>query len=67
MSDLLWCCETFDWQGGDERRFIFARTREAREHAGVRSARSNDVWLPEHSETRGTVIGPLIGPATFAL
>ena len=44
VSDLLWCGETFDWHGGDERRFIFICTGEAREHTGVRRARSNYVY-----------------------
>src|ERR1700694_3636609 len=44
MSDLLWCCETFDWHGGDERRFIFICVGEACEHTRIRSARSDYVY-----------------------
>jgi hypothetical protein len=35
VSDLLWSCETLDWHGGDERRFIYICTGEAREHFGA--------------------------------
>src|SRR5712691_9979688 len=44
MSDLLWCCETFDWHGRDERRFIFICVGEACEHTRIRSARSDYVY-----------------------
>src|SRR5439155_14994400 len=44
MSDLLWCCETFDWHGRDERRFIFICVGEACEHTRIRSPRSDYVY-----------------------
>src|ERR1700682_2459609 len=43
MSDLLWCCETFDWHGRDERRFIFTCVGEACEHTRICSARSHHI------------------------
>jgi len=43
MSDLLWCCETFDWHGRDERRFIFICVGEACEHTRICSARSHHI------------------------
>src|SRR2546426_12017665 len=44
MSDLLRCCETFDWHGRDECSFIFICIGEACEHARIRSARSDYVY-----------------------
>src|SRR5438552_12226487 len=47
MSDFLWCCETFDWHGRDERRLIFIGVGEACEHTRICSARSHHI----HADT----------------
>jgi len=65
MSDLLWCCETFHWHGGDERRFVLICVGEACEHTRICSARSHHIYA--HAGAATSSAADFVSPSTACL